>query len=433
MSHSASRVGRTNRDQVPVVPQLRFCCLNLHRRLCRPFPRRGSFRLGPIVAKLPLLTSLRPPWTMVSLVRILLHPPFHDQPPRCASRARLGPPLLQRFLPDPPSALLRLCRFGPPPMRLHAPLLLGTYTPTRCPSVCQHSNRSPRYTVSRRIRVNRICRAIHTHSDWAREQSAKPVCDAAIRYLLVDSSSVLSKDFLLHLAPANATRCPKCALSPIKDVFTQTTRHRPARAEVDAPRSGLSRQPGRCTTRLLDDGPMRIYVLLMHPRIMQACHGIPSRHLGVAQMLSMLEAFVDGLARVSVRGGGIVVASNTRREGLARRWCGVAVGVDNFGPLPATPRAAATLFSSRVGSAGAPTCTPSRLRNSRLKAPRALVNKYIPVPLWGCPASPLSVNRLHICSSCRMPCTNFLECEKSPPIIQTAMAASSTSTTPWLR
>ena len=87
-----------------LCPRLRFCCLHLHRRLCRPLPRQGSFRLALAVAKLPLLASLRSPWTMISFVRILL-------------------------FPDPPSTLFRLCRFDPPPMRSHLlrPCLVHSY------------------------------------------------------------------------------------------------------------------------------------------------------------------------------------------------------------------------------------------------------------------------------------------------------------------
>ena len=51
-----------------------------------------------------------------------------------------------------------------------------------------------------------------SQTDWAREQRVKPVCDAAIRYLLRGSPSVLPDNFLLHLAPTNAPRCRKCVL-----------------------------------------------------------------------------------------------------------------------------------------------------------------------------------------------------------------------------
>ena len=40
-----------------LFPQLRLCCLYFFRRPCRPFFRRGSSRLGPVVAAEPLLLS----------------------------------------------------------------------------------------------------------------------------------------------------------------------------------------------------------------------------------------------------------------------------------------------------------------------------------------------------------------------------------------
>ena len=171
----------------PSCPRLRLCYLHLHRRLCRPFPSQGSFRLGPSVAKLPLLASLRPPWTMVSLARILPHPPSHDQPPRRASRACLGSPRLQMFLPGPPSTPPRLCRFGPRPMRppLLRPCLVHFFLHTFL-GVPALQPLSPRYTVIGRNRFDRICRGIL--SDWAREQRAEPECDADFKCLFLGSS-----------------------------------------------------------------------------------------------------------------------------------------------------------------------------------------------------------------------------------------------------
>ena len=86
--------------------------------------------LGPAVVKLPLLASLRPPWTMFSLVRILLHPPSYDQSPQRASRARLEPPRLQRFLPGPPSTLFTTVPIRPvTAVPTPAPPLLGALPP----------------------------------------------------------------------------------------------------------------------------------------------------------------------------------------------------------------------------------------------------------------------------------------------------------------
>ena len=44
-----------------------------------------------------------------------------------------------------------------------------------------------------------------SHTDWVHEQRTEPVCDAAIRYLLLGRPSVVPDDFLLRLAPH---KCP---------------------------------------------------------------------------------------------------------------------------------------------------------------------------------------------------------------------------------
>ena len=171
------------------------------------FSPRGSIRLGPAVAKLPLLASLRQSWTMVSLVRILFHRPSHDQPPRRARRARLRPPRLQRFLPGPPSTLFRLCRFGSPPMRSHllrpclvhcrqiilgVPALLAEILP---PADIEFLESAERYT----------------HSDWASKQRAEPVTPPLCIFFLVDPRfSPTISSFTWHLT--NAPRFPTCAL-----------------------------------------------------------------------------------------------------------------------------------------------------------------------------------------------------------------------------
>ena len=112
----------------------------------------------------------------------------------------------------------------------------------------------------------------------------------------------------------------------------------------------------------------------------------------------------------------------------------VAVSVDYSGPLPVTPlgNCYIVIFSSRIGSVGAQTCTPSRLGNEG--AADILVNEYI--RLFGCVRSASS--RIMDCTcppSCHMPCTNFWECEKSPraPVSPTTTAGSNVSITSWLR
>ena len=106
-------------DKFRLCPRLRLCCLHLLRRPCRPFFRRGSFRLGLAVAEPTLLASPRPPLVVVSIDRILLHLPSHDQPPPRENRARLGVSRLLRLRPGPPSTQFLLCRSNTLPTRPH--------------------------------------------------------------------------------------------------------------------------------------------------------------------------------------------------------------------------------------------------------------------------------------------------------------------------
>ena len=56
---------------------------------------------------------------MVSIDQILLHLPFHDQPPPREDHARVGTPRLLRLRPGPPSTKFLLCRSNTLPTRPH--------------------------------------------------------------------------------------------------------------------------------------------------------------------------------------------------------------------------------------------------------------------------------------------------------------------------
>ena len=246
-----------------LCPRLRLCCPHLHRRLCRFSSRRGSFRLGPSVAKLPLLASPRPPWTMVSIVRILLHPPSYDQPPRRASRARLGPPHLQRFLPGSPVPTVPI-RF-PTDAVTPAPPSLGILPPD-APRRARTPAALPEIPSPTEIEfIESVER--YTHSDRAREQRAEPVCDAAIRYRLLDSPSILPNDFFVHLAPDK--RPPLSDLRSLADtgrLYTDDDRVLRLAQSLTPPALACPGKPGGRAAPLLDDEPTRIYVPLhMHP------------------------------------------------------------------------------------------------------------------------------------------------------------------------
>ena len=81
-----------------------------------------------------------------------------------------------------------------------------------------------------------------SHTNWAREQRSEPGCDAAIRYILVGSPSVLPDYFLLHLASQAPPVVGSALFSRKRAPLHRRRRHSPTRAEVNASRPGLSRQ-----------------------------------------------------------------------------------------------------------------------------------------------------------------------------------------------
>ena len=112
-----------------------------------------------------------------------------------------------------------------------------------------------------------------------------------------------------------------------------------------------SQRPVGRAACLLNDEPIRIYVLLlMRPWVMQACHSTASCHLGTTRTLRMLERFywwigMNICTRWWLRHCLKCQARKTSR--LTVRWPvismplpegpGIAVSVDYFGPLPVTP------------------------------------------------------------------------------------------------
>ena len=102
-----------------LCPRLCLCCLYPLRGPCRLLICRGSFRLGPAAAEPPLLASLRPPWTMVSTSRILLHQPSHDEPSPRENRGRLGVSRLPKLRLGPRSTQFPLYRSNTPTTQPH--------------------------------------------------------------------------------------------------------------------------------------------------------------------------------------------------------------------------------------------------------------------------------------------------------------------------
>ena len=113
-----------------------------------------------------------------------------------------------------------------------------------------------------------------------------------------------------------------------------------------------SQRPVGRTACVLNNDSLRIYVpLLMRPWVVQACHSTASCHLGTARTLHMLERFdwcvdMSTGTRWWLHNSLRCQARKTSR--LTARWPittmplsegpGIAVSVDYFGILPATPR-----------------------------------------------------------------------------------------------
>ena len=252
----------------------------------------------------------------------------------------------------------------------------------------------------------------YSHADWAREQRNEPVCDAAIRYLILGEPPVLPPGFLDSYPAAH-----RPSFSDIRDLAHKGRLHLDDEAVVLLVRKPTkippvvpSRPSGRAA-RLLNDEPVRIYVpMLMRPWIMQACHANTSCHLGATRTLRMLERFywwvgMEVSTRWWIRHCLRCQARKSSRQ--TARWpilClplpsgpGVSISVDYFGPLPTTPRGNTyiLLFTDRF-SRRADMYAVTAAEFTAEGTADILVNRFI--PLWGCPISLLSDNGLHFCS-----------------------------------
>ena len=137
-------------------------------------------------------------------------------------------------------------------------------------------------------------------------------------------------------------------------------------------RSDKPNSTGRAAC-LLNDEPVRIYVpLLMHPRIMQACHSTASCHIGTTRTLRMLEGFYGWIGvNVCTRWWPrhCLKCQARKTPWLTVRWPiismplpegpGVAVSVDYFGLFRSHHEATPTSCCSPIASVVGPTCSPS--------------------------------------------------------------------------
>lgn len=92
----------------------------------------------------------------------------------------------------------------------HTCSALAWFTPSRCASACQHSSCYSRDTGFILVFEQ------YSHSDWAHEQRAESMCDAAIPNIFLGSPSVLRNDLLLHLAPHERPQLSEvCSLADV--------------------------------------------------------------------------------------------------------------------------------------------------------------------------------------------------------------------------
>ena len=251
--------------------------------------------------------------------------------------------------------------------------------------------------------------ARYSHADWKREQHAEPTCHAMMRYVSTGRPSVLPPDvsacYPSHRRPSLADiieLAGKGRLHTTDDDIVLLVRA----PTLPPTRSDKPNSVGRAAC-LLNDEPVRIYIpLLMRPWIVQACHSTASCHLGTTRTLRMLERLhwwigMNLCIRWWLRH--CLKCPRWKTPRLTVRWPAttmplpegpdVAVSVDYFGPLQVTPRGNnyILLFTDRF-SRRADMFPATAAEFTTEDTGNILVNQYI--PLWGCPRTILSDNRL---------------------------------------
>lgn len=194
----------SNRTQVPAVPVALPLLSSAGQTVVSSLLPSGSLYLSSAAAE-PPLQCLRPQ----AAVDYCFDCPDLSRPtaPRDAPSARIShPPLSYSYLKDFPERSIdpvpTLCRFDMP--QRWTRLLRRVSTPAALPEMPPHAEIKYIEPVD-----------LYSHSDWARERRAEPVCDAIIRYCLLGNRSVLHDDTFLDLPPHNPNpnpRCWKCAV-----------------------------------------------------------------------------------------------------------------------------------------------------------------------------------------------------------------------------
>lgn len=201
MPRSASCATWINGEQFPIVPA------------ASPLLLLDSLGLisSAAAAKLSLLTSLRPPWSMVSLVRSLLHQSPHDQPSPRANRAVPSDHLANTGFSRTLGRRSSYCADSTRHRCDHTSSTVAWFTPIQMHPVI--SARQPLLN-----RVNRVCRAILAPRLGA-NRSVTPLSGIFFSEVPRSSSTMIS--FIWRLTNTIHRRNP--ALDQIKGVSTHIT------------------------------------------------------------------------------------------------------------------------------------------------------------------------------------------------------------------
>ena len=289
MPHSDSRVAGNNRGQVPVVPAAPPL-LSSPSQTARP-PLLPSGLISSRTCRRRATTAGKPQaavdygFNRSDPTQRPAPAARKPRPPRSAPTSQAAPEPCVDPVPAVPIQHATDAAASPPSPLLSA---LPPQTPRRVSTLAALPEMPSPAEVVCLESVERF-----SHTDWAREQRAEPVCDATIPCLLLGRPSVLPDDLLFHLAPHKRP--------PLSDVRSLAEKGRLYKDDdgilllvqkVTPPTPVCPDKPGGRAAHLLHDEPTRIYVpRVMRPWIMQACHANTFCHLGVAHTLFMLERF----------------------------------------------------------------------------------------------------------------------------------------------
>ena len=130
--------------------------------------------------------------------------------------------------------------------------------------------------------------ARYSHTNWAQEQQDEPACNAAMRYITLGRPEAFPSDFV-SCFPSHQRPLFSEVLEPANIGHLHTT---DAGIVLPVRQPPPPQRPVGCTTCVLNDKPIRIYVLLLiRPWVMRAFHSSATCHLETARTIRMPERF----------------------------------------------------------------------------------------------------------------------------------------------